>query len=283
MGRENAAASNALATLGAVCWGLQLVPQIYKSWKRKDTQGLSTLMLAVWFISGIFLGSYCITSHLSIPLIIQPQAFCFFSSIAWAQCLHYHSKWSQSRAIAIVFFSWAIGGAIEAGLVFGCKHLQDRGDERMNLALGILAAIFVAGGLLPQYYEVWKYRAVIGISLIFLFIDLCGGVFSALSLVFSPPPFDVLASVSYGCVVVLEIGIFLLVPILNPRYYRHQRETAEEEGTIVPSERGDAKELTGIGTADIESVKVAGPLGWMGEPYEGLAENTQDRTNPPRS
>ncbi|GAA5976169.1 hypothetical protein JCM5350_000338 [Sporobolomyces pararoseus] len=275
MGRENAGASNALATLGAVCWGLQLVPQIYKSWKRKDTQGLSTLMLAVWFVSGVFLGSYCITSDLSIPLIIQPQAFCFFSSIAWSQCLHYHSNWSRKASITVVFLSWAVGGAVEAGLVFGCKALQDRGNEKMNLALGIIAAVFVAGGLLPQYYEVWKYQAVIGISLIFLFIDLCGGVFSALSLIFSPPPFDILASISYGCVVVLEIGIFLLVPVLNPRYYRRQREKAEEEKTVTQETTGKEEGRN----ETMETVEAEGPLGWMGKPYEGLIE--EGRTTSP--
>ncbi|GAA6013767.1 hypothetical protein JCM11491_005091 [Sporobolomyces phaffii] len=289
MGLENAAASNALATMGAVCWGLQLVPQIWKSWRRKDTQGLSTSMLAVWFVSGLFLGSYCITSDLSIPLIIQPQAFCFFSSIAWAQCLHYHSKWTTSRAVTVVFVSWAVGAGIELALVFGCKHLQRRGNERMNLALGILAAIFVAGGLLPQYYEVAKYRAVIGISLVFLFIDLCGGVFSALSLAFSPPPFDVLASVSYGCVVVLEVGIFLLVPVLNPRYYRRRRkqeqeQEQEQQQQREKSEDEDDQEVT-VGTEPAsvatttttatkdgdETVDPAEtPLGWMGRSLEGF-------------
>ena len=112
--------------------------------------------------------SSSITSDLSIPLIIQPQAFCFFSSIAWSQCLHYHSNWSRKASISVVFISWAVGGAVEAGLVFGCQvrnlllstafcegalishaigcqALQDRGNEKMNLALGIIAAVFVAG------------------------------------------------------------------------------------------------------------------------------------------
>lgn len=70
---------------------------------------------------------------------------------------------------------------------------------------------------------------VIGVSLIFLSIDLLGGVWSLLSLVFSPPPFDALAAVSYSSVVGLEIGIFLLAALLNPRYWRNERARRLEE------------------------------------------------------
>ncbi len=79
--------------------------------------------------------------------------------------------------------------------------------------------------------EIYKYRAVIGISLIFLGVDLAGGFFSMLSLceclpcfmcskrphlerqyaVFADGPFDILAIVSYGAVAVLELGVFCLV------------------------------------------------------------------------
>ena len=53
----------------------------------------------------------------------------------------------------------------------------------------------------PQYYEIYKYREVIGISIPFMVIDLLGGVFSDLSLVFKPK-FDVIAGVAYSLVVV---------------------------------------------------------------------------------
>ncbi|GAA6060434.1 hypothetical protein JCM10212_000027 [Sporobolomyces blumeae] len=297
MGLENSGANNALAALGALCWSLQLVPQIWKSWRRKDTAGLSTLMLLLWYVSGVFLGAYCITSNLSIPLIIQPQAFCFFSSIAWAQCLHYDSHWSTFWSISIVFISWAVGGGIEAGLAFACKHLQDRGNEHMNFALGVLAAIFVAGGLLPQYYEIWRFKAVVGISLIFLFVDFMGGVFSVLSLIFAPPPFDVLASISYSAVVVLELGIFILVPILNPRYRRKQREKEEREmqvagrtgeTTVVggggPDGRTDAgvkPDESGLDTvvSDEEAAREGG-FGYLGQRLEGFGGTGQPSRRP---
>ncbi|GAA5871116.1 hypothetical protein JCM1840_007594 [Sporobolomyces johnsonii] len=283
MSLANSAAENTLATLGAVCWSIQLIPQIWKSWRRKDTAGLSTLMLFVWFVSGVFLGSYCVTSNLSIPLIIQPQSFCFFSCIAWSQCLHYDQGWSRTRATCVALLSLAVGGGIEAALIEGCKALQRRGNEHMNFALGVLAAIFVGGGLLPQYWEVWRYKAVIGISLVFLFVDLCGGVFSLLSLIFTTGSFDVLASISYSAVVACELGIFLLAAILNPRYRRKQRQKAEREEaeraegeTTVLEEEGDEnaggdggrtpKTVEGEdGAGTDEEAAREGGFGWLGE------------------
>lgn len=53
----------------------------------------------------------------------------------------------------------------------------------------------------PQYYEIYKYKEVIGVSLMFMFVDMMGGVFSDLSLAFKEH-FDVVAGVAYSLVVV---------------------------------------------------------------------------------
>ncbi|BGO97424.1 Cystinosin/ERS1p repeat protein [Rhodotorula toruloides] len=292
----NTALENVFGTLGAVCWSIQLVPQIWKSWRKKDTAGLSTGMMLIWFVSGIWLGAYCYTSGLSVPLVVQPQAFCLFSAIAWAQCLVYDSKWKTWQAVSIATFVCALASGIEAALIFGTKALQDRGNNKMNQALGIIAAVFIIAGLLPQYWEVYKYRAVIGISLIFLLVDLLGGVFSFLSLVWTPPPFDTLACVSYSGVVGLEIGIFVLAAVLNPGYWRRKREEEKrrklEEGTATLSppdgeatekakmeqrtdtgatlssasaEEGAAGEKVVRTMSEVERIQREAGFGWLGE------------------
>jgi len=53
----------------------------------------------------------------------------------------------------------------------------------------------------PQYYEIYKHGAVLGISLTFMAVDCLGGIFSILSLIFKSK-FDVLAAVAYSLVVV---------------------------------------------------------------------------------
>ena len=53
----------------------------------------------------------------------------------------------------------------------------------------------------PQYYEIYKYKEVIGVSLMFMFVDMMGGVFSDLSLAFKDR-FDIVAGIAYSLVVV---------------------------------------------------------------------------------
>ena len=73
-------------------------------------------------------------------------------------------------------------------------------------AWGLLSAILIVVGLLPQYWEVYRARAVLGLSYTFLLVDMCGGLFSILSLVWTEGDFDAVASASYAAVIVLEAG-----------------------------------------------------------------------------
>lgn len=69
----NAAVENALATVGAILWCIQLLPQVWKSWRAKSTTGLSPWLMFTWMVSMCFLGTYNITQRLSIALYVQPQ------------------------------------------------------------------------------------------------------------------------------------------------------------------------------------------------------------------
>jgi hypothetical protein len=69
----------------------------------------------------------------------------------------------------------------------------------------------------PQFYEIYKQRAVLGISLLFMAIDLLGGTSSIVSLAFKRQ-LDVLAAVAYSPVVVrpyrLNPAFLLLTNVL---------------------------------------------------------------------
>ena len=63
----------------------------------------------------------------------------------------------------------------------------------------------------PQYWEIYKFKEVIGISVLFMLVDMLGGVFSDLSLAFKDS-FDVVAGVAYSLVVVrFNASVFFLV------------------------------------------------------------------------
>jgi hypothetical protein len=67
------------------------------------------------------------------------------------------------------------------------------------------SSLFQSSDHRPQFYEIYKHGAVLGISLTFMAVDLLGGVFSILSLIFKNKV-DVTAAVAYSLVVVRPPG-----------------------------------------------------------------------------
>ncbi|KII87512.1 hypothetical protein PLICRDRAFT_258225 [Plicaturopsis crispa FD-325 SS-3] len=222
----NPVAENVLGTIGTICWTIQLLPQIWKSWREKSTQGLSHWLVLVWGISGAFLGVYSVVQNLNIPLILQPQLFTALSLVSWCQCLYYDKKWPFARC-AVIFISTCIAlGGFEAGMIFAITPAYDRGNIRAVQFFGVFSSVLISAALVPQYIEIWKYKEVLGISVLFMVVDLMGGVFSDLSLAFKAE-FDVIAGITYSLVVVLDGIVILMALILNPRAERRRKREAE--------------------------------------------------------
>ncbi|KAI5479325.1 hypothetical protein MNV49_003843 [Pseudohyphozyma bogoriensis] len=200
----NDVAKNVLGTIGAILWSTQMVPQI--------------------FSGSVFLGAYAVIQNLAVPLLIQPQLFCFFTVLAWAQCLYYDQGKSKRVSIASPIAVYVFAGGIEVGLVLGTRTLSKHAQDKAILCYGLLSAISIIAGLIPQYLEIMRLRAVIGISLIFLAVDMTGAVLSTLALAVSSGSFDILAAVSYCLAFGLELGVLILAAILNPIYYRRKKE-----------------------------------------------------------
>lgn len=192
---------------------------------------------------------------------------------------------------------------------------------------GIVSATMIVLGLVPQYIEIYRFKAgafcpsttsnrltdttlispVVGISLVFLSVDLMGGIFSFLSLgeskipnrfqsvleradiqfppVFTAGPFDIIASISYGAVAVLEVGVFVLYAILNPLHVKRlaAQRFADEEVLAGRSQSpvrlsADSIKLSSPPPAVAEfrgsTRRVADGLGWLdpaGEPDQRSA------------
>ncbi|KAJ7923522.1 PQ loop repeat-domain-containing protein, partial [Mycena leptocephala] len=222
----NPIAENVFGTIGAVCWTVQLVPQVWKSWREKSTQGLSPWLVLLWGIAAGFLGAYTVLLDLNIPLILQPQ---LFGSSPWypgaRSCQYYGAKRSRASAAAIAVGVMLAVGGFEAAMIFALRPAYDSGSEagvRGVRFLGIFSAVLISLALLPQYVEIWRHREVVGISLLFMIVDMLGGVFSDLSLAFKDR-FDVVAGVTYSLVIVLDGFVVLAALILNPRAAKRRR------------------------------------------------------------
>ncbi|KAL4250865.1 PQ-loop-domain-containing protein [Abortiporus biennis] len=258
----NKAAENALGTIGTIFWTIQLVPQIWKSYRTKSTEGLSHWLVLAWGLSGPFLGVYVIVQNLNIPLIVQPQLFATLCIISWAQCQYYGNKRPLKVCLLMLATLLAVSGGFEAGMVYAVKPAYNRGNMRPVQFFGIFSSVTISCALLPQYYEIWKHKEVIGISVLFMLVDCLGGVFSVLSLVFKED-FDTIAAVTYSLVVVLDGIVLLLALILNPMAKRRRaREAAAAADSTaihahssesgIPSPVNEEFETTEINSATVQ-------------------------------
>ncbi|EJU03662.1 hypothetical protein DACRYDRAFT_21174 [Dacryopinax primogenitus] len=230
----NPAAANVFGTLGTVCWCIQLVPQAWKSWREKSTYGLSPLLVLIWSACALPLGVYNIASNTNIPLILQPQLFGALGAICWVQCLYYEMHLSFKRSLLILVTFLAIIGGLQVAFVFAVWYALAVGNERPLQFFGVMPAIMIFAGVIPQFYEIWKMKEVLGISMAFMTIDGLGGVFSTLSLVFNKS-IDPLLAFSYISVIVLDSLVIILYMILNPLAARRRHREAVIAGVILAS------------------------------------------------
>ncbi|EIW58286.1 uncharacterized protein TRAVEDRAFT_148372 [Trametes versicolor FP-101664 SS1] len=224
----NSVAENALGTIGTVCWTIQLVPQIWKSWRAKSTEGLSEWLMLLWGFSGATLGVYAIVKNLNIPLILQPQLFGTLSFIGWAQCQYYGRKRSKWTSIAMYVAVMAFSAGFEVGMIYAVKPAYHHGNIRPVQFFGIFSSVLISTALIPQYWEIYKYKEVIGISVLFMLVDMLGGIFSDLSLAFKED-FDIIAGVTYSIVVVMDAAIIICALVLNPVAKRHRKMSTVAE------------------------------------------------------
>ncbi|XP_006463011.1 hypothetical protein AGABI2DRAFT_42712, partial [Agaricus bisporus var. bisporus H97] len=221
--KPNPIAENVLGTMGTICWTGQIIPQIWKTYKDKKSDGLSPWLMLIWGISSAFSGAYAILILLNLPLQLRPQLDGFFGLISWGQCLYYNPHRQNKRYMSFLLVAGtmiSIGG-FEVFLVFISRPAYERGVTAPVELYGVLSTVLIAAGLLPQYWEIYKRKEVVGISYLFIFVDILGGLLNDLSLLFAKE-FDGLAAASYTIVIIMDSAIFIAALILNPRARRRR-------------------------------------------------------------
>ncbi|WWC69457.1 uncharacterized protein I206_103397 [Kwoniella pini CBS 10737] len=240
--KENKAAENVLATIGAALWALQAIPQVYKSYRTKSTRGLSPLMMCIWAASSLFFCVYVSSRHLAIPMVIQPHLTLIFLSIAWAQCLYYSYDYSFLKSLLYWVIWMTLAAVFEVGSIFGLLAAKRKGTEVPMVVYGYTSSALSFIGLLPQYYEIYRSKEVTGLSLTFVFTDIIGAIFYILSLFFRTR-LDISAFVMYAVTAVMVIILVILALILNPRAAKQKRVQASISPTMPPlptsNETGD--------------------------------------------
>ncbi|KAJ5524719.1 hypothetical protein N7494_011369 [Penicillium frequentans] len=137
--------------------------------------------------------------------------------------------------------------------IFGFFSLipYNKGVTWPDIVVGVVATLFLAGGLLPPYFELWKRDGrVIGFNWVFLSIDTLGGLFSLFALA-AQGSFDILGGIMYILVVVLEGGIYVSHIVWRIRY-RKLRKEAKMRGMSID----DLLNLTRNDTGDTRDTRI---------------------------
>jgi uncharacterized protein with PQ loop repeat len=234
---DNPLAANALSVAGAVCWSIQLLPQILLNHRRHNATGLQPTMMLLWASAGVLLGVYNIVSGFTLALQIQPQILCGLSLVTWIQCHYYERRWTKRRCVMVILPVAGSMAGLEVGLIFALRAGMMRGVVWPVTLIAVLAALFLALGVLRHYLDIWRHRTVRGISFLFVGLDALGDLTSLISLIFQSE-LDVLGMVIYGVELALWLGIFAcggyynLVPWLKARRIVTSRSTpAAEDGS----------------------------------------------------
>ncbi|KAF2199727.1 hypothetical protein GQ43DRAFT_473367 [Delitschia confertaspora ATCC 74209] len=186
----------------------QIIPQIWHNWRRKDTDGLPGLMVMLWASCVVPLGVYAIIQNFNLPLQLQPQCFGVLCLICWSQTLVYHNHWRIWTATLLTGVLTVVFCVLEFVLVWVLRGPYHRGVSWPVTMMGIIASVMLALGLIPPYFEMWKRNGrVVGISFVFLTVDIAGAFFSLMALV-AQDTFDYLGGIGYIACMLLEVGIF---------------------------------------------------------------------------
>ena len=227
------AAANTLGTIGAVCWSIQLLPQIVINYQRHHTTGLQPSMMLLWASAGVPLGVYNIVEEFNIALRVQAQILAFLSLVTWSQCYYYGKRWHMNKCLVVVVLIGGFMGGLEAALIFALRVAEARHVTWPAIFMAVLAAVLLAAGVLRHYWDIYTHRTVRGISFIFVGIDAAGDLFSLVSIVFQAK-IDVFGMAVYGTELALWIGVFIcggyfnFAPWVRAKVSRRRRQKEEE-------------------------------------------------------
>lgn len=242
-GDVNNKAATLLGTIGTVLWCIQLIPQIIHNYRRKNCEGLPSIMMFLWAASGVPFAAYFIVQKSNIAVQIQPHIFMLFCSISWIQTLYYPPvQWPRRKLIIVVTVVCILFAGVEMALVFPLRPVYARGITWPITLVGAIAAVLLAVGLVPPYFEIYKHHGeVVGINFIFLSMDCGGAIFSIGSLIAQGGSIDIMGIALYCIVAAMELGIFGCQIVWLIRTRKQRRERKLQEGSATETTAGETE------------------------------------------
>ncbi|KAF1816085.1 hypothetical protein P152DRAFT_388900 [Eremomyces bilateralis CBS 781.70] len=175
-------AAQVLATIGTICWCVQLLPQIWQNYRRGNCIAFPALTVFIWAISEVPFGAYVIVQDHAMAIQLQPQIFGVLCLVCWGQCLWLSGKCSKLWA---TFWPFLLAAVMAVGQFLLIWTLRV-GYPGRTMPIKVVWAFAAAGlvvGLIPQYVQQFKRQGRnLGFSWGFLAVDLAGALFSFLAM-----------------------------------------------------------------------------------------------------
>lgn len=128
---------------------------VWKSYRRKSTDGVSSFTMSIWAISGCTLGAYNIGLGVAIPLWVQPQLFTFIAYMCLVQEWYYTNGLSKFKSIMSFIAIVIASAAFEVGYLYGFWAAQDNGNENAVRFFGVFPVVTIIVGFVPQFWTIF--------------------------------------------------------------------------------------------------------------------------------
>lgn len=260
--------AHVFGTLGAVCWSVQLLPQIWKNYREKSTLGLQPSMMLLWALAGIPLGVYNIIRAFPIALQIQAQILTFLSLLTWTQCFYYVEGTGRPKrgilwCLTTLAVLCCVFGGVEASTIFAIQSgLRARRSADIQyqwpvVLMGVLAGVLLCAGVSRHYIDIYRERTVRGISFLFCGIDALGDLTSLISVVLwfrAGESLDILGICVYASEFTMWAGIFACGIRYNLRSWLQRKKRHHTQASIPVA---SIKEH--VGEPDLQMSRSPGP------------------------
>ena len=143
-------------SIGLFLFCVTLLPQIYKNWRRKSTEGVSESFILALFTSTVCYAVYVIVQRLAIPVLLDPECYIAASLVIWTQFFYYKRNWSVIACIGQLLVSVAICAGLQAGLIFLLQLSRDHGYVFPIYLTGILQPVIDIFSFIPQYRDLLR-------------------------------------------------------------------------------------------------------------------------------
>jgi uncharacterized protein with PQ loop repeat len=219
---------------------IELLPHLYRNYRRKSCDGLSSVMMILGCTGCMLSSVYNIVQGLALSVTLQTDAWLLFALICWMQYYHYSRRWKVTRSLAIFAGIIVTVAVLQALFIFSLMHIMEHQVTWATTAIGIIPSVLYVIGFIPQWLNFWRMRCGYGISVAYVAMDIIGSILPVISLAFHDE-FNWIAA-STKLVSIVGMSITLAIVLYLRRRYKDEAFFTPTTSTTATSTENEVYE-----------------------------------------